>query len=1520
MVSTRYFREIFKVSPIPSLLIKANPPHFEMVEPNPAFCRTMGKSEDEIIGEKVFEVFPANPENGYSDGVETLRSSFEKVIITKKEHVMPRLRYDIPNRDLEVFQVRYWEPQNFPIFDDEGNVEFILHLVVDVTEEATSKLQLEASELQYKELIHSLDVMVWQADPESNNCTYMSPQAKAILGYDQEDWYEPGFWKEKLHPEDREWVISETIKHTREGKNYQIEYRMIKSDGTEIWLSDRVSIIKENGISIKIRGVLTDITQKKRAENRLEENERKFKKFLDHSLDIIWTVDSDGKIRQPNAAVNKILGYTQAELEGKHFVELVHDSDKELSLKEAEDLLGGKLTVAFENRFISKEGKTISLLWTAHWDEKEQRIFSVGKDITHKKDAEAKLKFNEQRFKSLVQHGADFIAVLDAKGINTYVSPTAKNITGWETENLVGYSAFTFIHEDDVDRVIANFNKVVNGAKVITETFRIQHKNGKYIWMETYAINMFENPVINGVVINARDITEKKYYLEWHEYVNKATNNAIFDWNFEENHIQWGGNISLLFDPSEDLTVYEFKDYTDKIHPEDKESLLKLLNELLKNRTEHQLKSSSRIANSEGIYLNIDIDGYFIRDRSGKVIRMIGAMRDTTAQKKFESELKISNQRYELVTQATSDVIWDWDIHTNSLFWGDGTQKLFGYMTGSLKPHIRAWYSRIHPKDYKKVNAEIKKNIVGGKNLWEGEYRFLNGNGEYNYVYHRGFVVRDTKGKALRLVGAMRNIHPDKMREVEDQLKLNIGNIFTHNETIDACLKETLKAISKVHEFSYAEIWMTSLNDNSISLRAHYGKGKYLISEDQTCFSKNEGIPGKIWAQNQSKFIESIEEDGDCVRKNLIKDNDFIKIAGYPIHFIDEVKAVIIFFYKRKSNDGQISPFTHDILGFLGSEIQRKKAEVELDHFFELSPDLMCISDANGFYLKLNHAFEVILGYKKEELLSTNFIDMIHEDDMYIFTDMSKKVESGEIMNHESRWKKKNGEYHWLSWTAKPFPGDGLIIAVGKDISEKKVQEEALADSHKEISNILESIQDGFIALDKDGIVSYWNNAAEKIVQTKREEILGNNIWTVFPAAKELKFYQEFKKVISEGVSVRFDEYYAPLDKWVMISAYPSETGLTAYLKDITESKLASLKLIQFKKVIENSKDEIAVISTVNESVYLNPAFTESFGFGAETLKQKGGPQKIFADEEQAAEVFSDLLAGRHWKGDVELVGNTKNIKSYYISAGPIHDDNGKLIAVFIIHTDISKRKETEGKLSSLYSSLQQQAKELTKYKNDLDQFAQIASKNLKEPLKKLNEKLNDFKTYYAEGMDEEGLSEIHHALISSEKMQKLIGRLLDYTLTGRENENYTKVDLNEVIKEITYALREEIHNKYAIIDAPKLPIIKGHKSHFLQIFSNLITNSLTYNQETPKVMIDFSQSKSHWTFTVRDNGTGISKQDQTNIFNLFERPNSGNNQSDIGMGLALARKIVERYKGKIWVVSEPGKGSVFHFTISKDL
>ena len=1388
MIHTAYLKDILHSTPIPSLVLKVGSPDFEIELANKAFLQFAEIPENPIEGQLLSALLSTSKPLGNYFEAESFRSALEKTVKTKNKVVLDKDKTSPQGKNSN------GEAALSPIFNESGDIVYIICTVNEENSNFTHYDQQVAAKDKWSDL--GTAIMVWEAELKNFQHTYVSPQSKAIFGYEPEEWYQANFWSDKVSPEDKDYVLDSLGDSNHPAPTFDLEYRIRKSDDTEIWVQDRISFIREPGKPAKFKGVLMDITNRKRIETEAHENRQKIRKILDHSLDIICIFDEEGRFIEVNEAARRIWGYSPAELKGNNFLNYVHPDDKERTDKEAQNIIRGNKTIAFENRYITKEGKTVPMWWSAHWDENEQQIFCVAKDATQMKEAERQLKYNEQRFKSLVQHGADFIAIMDTSGTYTYVSPTAKSITGWETGSLIGHRAFSFIHQDDINRVTGKFYEVINGIKeIVTDTFRILKKDGQYIWMETYAINMVNNPMINGIVINSRDVTERV---------------------------------------------------------------------------------------------------------------------------RIEKELKTVNQRYELVTQATTDAIWDWDLIDNSVYMGGGFYSLFGYKADDITPHISDWRSRIHPKDIKNIKKGIKEIIKSDQNIWEAEYRFLKSNGEYNYVYDRGFVVRDSKGKAIRMVGAMQNVHPAKMKEVQDNLKLHLGHIYTHHDTIDNCLKVTLKAILQVHDASYAEIWMTNIDDSGIELKAHYGKGTYSFLEDQTRFGRDEGLPGKIWVQNQPKFIDTIEDNEELIRKEFVLENKYNCIVGYPIHANKKVTAVILFYYKKKTEHTGFFTFIQDILNFLGSEIQRKKAELELDHFFELSPDLMCITNVNGNFIKINEAFEVLLGYKKEEIIATNFIDLIHPDDRFIYDDLPSKANTGQIMDHESRMKNKSGDYLWLSWTAKPFPGESLIVAVGKDISYKKIQEEKLAMAYQKNNSILESIQDGFIGIEKDWTVGYWNSAAEKMVQIKREEIVGQNLWDILPETKGLRIREEFSRAMEENVSVRFDEYYKGLDLWLMVSAFPSDTGLTVYLKDITERKIALQKLIQFKNVIENSKEEIAIISTVNESIYLNPAFKESFGYGAEKLKQIGGAQMIFANETQAAEVFSDLLAGRHWTGDVELKNSQNKILSYFISSGPIYDDNGKLIAVFIIHTDISKRKLFEAELKKLYSNLQQQAKELANYREELDQFAQIASKDLNKPLRFISDKLKNLKTYHAEVLDEQGLEDIQHALNSSDRMQHLIAELLEYTLIEKGNGQYEKTDLNKSLEEAQENLKSRIHDKFALIDASKLPVLKGYKTHFSLIFKTIISTVLELYSEKPRIGIEVNSDSTHWLFSIRTKGSVIDPAELQNISDFLKKPDA---DMDVGKYIALAtvRKIVGKYKGRLLLELGPGHSSIFYFTIAKN-
>jgi len=1517
MISTALFGEIFRMTPSPTLILKVDSPHFTIMGANLAYKEVTNLQDEDVIGQGIFDVFPDNPNDpDYTDGTKFLRESFERVLKTKEKDIIPLLKYDIPIRGTDEFEVRYWQPKNIPVLNDLGEVEYILHVAIDVTQSTISELELQASETKYKELVQSMNAIIWEADAKTFQYTFISPQAKNILGYEIDTWYENGFWEDHVHPEDKDRVLSYSLSMIGELKDHINEYRMIALDGSVVWISDVVSVTVTDIGGFVLRGVMTDITAKKIAEQAALANQSKISKILEHSQDIICMVNAEGIFLEVSPACENILGYKPDEMLGLPFLHFVHPDDASVSWEEAMHIIEGEATTTFENRYIHKNGDIVNMLWSCKWDEVNQSMYCVGKDGTYKKKIELQLQYSEQRFKSLVHYGADFIAILDTEGNFTYAGLNSEAILGYEAKALVGISAFSLVHQDDLPRVYALFMKLIEGSNIISDTFRYKNGDGKYQWMETIAIDMRDNPAVGGIVVNSRDVSEKKHYLEWHEYVNKATNNAIYDWDILEDKVQWGGYVEDIFSAS-DLKDTNSNIWVTKLHPDYKDKILQNLNDTLYNSKENRWSVEYKLANAEGVYLDIVEEGFFIRNNAGEAIRMIGALRDITDRKRFETEIQTSHQRYAMVTQATSDAIWDWDLITNSLYWGEGFQKLFGHNPGDLHKDIRSWNKLIHPKDYKRITDEIQQTIETDTSTWEGEYRFLNSRGDYVYVYDRGFVQRDKDGRAIRMVGAMQDIHTEKMKEVEDGIKLAISKIFTQEPTLESSFKKTIKAILQKSEFSYGEIWLSDVDRKSIALTAHYGKGTYTIEKDYLQLEWNKGFGGYIFNNKQDLFIEDIQDSTLFLRKNFARENGFQSVWGYPILFNEQVTAVVLLYYKMDRKKSNYSPLGSDILNLLGSEIQRKKAELELKFFFDLSPDFLCIVGMDGSFIKVNQKFEREIGPIFKNGIPLTYHEYSHPDDQGKIDTAMESLMQGKVTYNESQYRTQTGEYIWVGWDTAALLEQGFLFTIGKDITARKNQEKELEKSNALLTETLESIQDGFFTLDFDWKVTYWNNEAERILYAKREDVLGKSLWESFPEGLKLKFFKEYNRAMTHREIINFEEYFPPLAKWFNVTAFPSDNGITVYFKDITQTKTESLNLLQFKNVYENSLDEIAIISTVNDDIYLNPAYTDSLGYNVDNIKQLGGPQKAFASEDIAAEVFSSLLAGQHWKGDVELITIERNLLSYHISGGPVFDDEGKLIAVFLIHTNISQRKEIEDKLKDLYADLKLQTKALAESHQELEQFAHVASNDLQAPLLGINESLHRLQQEF---LKDQGQPYIQEALQKSARLQFLINGLLEYTLMGRDKGEVEKVDLNEVIGNINKELREQIIDKFAIIDVPTMPVIKGHRAHLEQIFKNLITNSLTYNDGRPRIIIDFDSSKTHWLFSVSDNGTGFDPSYVEKIFHLFQTLDGRHNPEAKGMGLAITKKLVEKYKGNIWAETEPNVGSTFHFTISKDL
>ncbi len=297
------------------------------------------------------------------------------------------------------------------------------------------------------------------------------------------------------------------------------------------------------------------------------------------------------------------------------------------------------------------------------------------------------------------------------------------------------------------------------------------------------------------------------------------------------------------------------------------------------------------------------------------------------------------------------------------------------------------------------------------------------------------------------------------------------------------------------------------------------------------------------------------------------------------------------------------------------------------------------------------------------------------------------------------------------------------------------------------------------------------------------------------------------------------------------------------------------------------------------------------------------------------AELATDIIAGRT---DSQLVIVYWN---YAVHLGFF------LIIVFILSalkTEYEKTvklnvdlQQTLVELKRTQDELERKAQDLVRSNAELEQFAYIAAHDLRQPLIVAAGYINRLRRIYKDKLAPDADSLIRHASDAITRMEALINALLAYARVGTKARDLKLIDYNDMVRCATTNLQVEIERSRAIVTHDELPTTLGDNIQVVQLFQNLISNSLKFQREKPpRVHITTEHKEKEWVISIWDNGIGIDPKHVNCIFDIFQRAHNSSEHPGNGIGLAICKKIVENHGGRIWVESTPGKGSTFKFTI----
>ncbi len=392
-----------------------------------------------------------------------------------------------------------------------------------------------------------------------------------------------------------------------------------------------------------------DITQKIEAEEKQKINDKRFAALIEHASEIISLTDKNGDVIYVSPCIERITGFKPKEIIDKTCFLQMHPDQAEESKAVLQELLQNPgVPIQRTNRFLHKNGEYICVEGTVINllnDPSVRAIVSNYREITEKIKVEQALKLSERLFKALVQDGADLIGILDLEGNYKFISPSAATIVGVEAHKLIGKNAFDYIHKEDKQRVFNQFNLLKRKKRVQISPFRFKNANNNWIWLETIATNMLDDPAVQGIVSNSRDITlnvnynqKLKQNFERYESLAKATSDAIWDHDFEINKTYIAGEgYRNLFGYNLANQFSENLFWESKLHPEEKETILVQLNKTIQDPLITQSELEYRFLKADGSYAHVR-DRFFIIRENGKPLRMLGAKQDVTNQKIEEQE------------------------------------------------------------------------------------------------------------------------------------------------------------------------------------------------------------------------------------------------------------------------------------------------------------------------------------------------------------------------------------------------------------------------------------------------------------------------------------------------------------------------------------------------------------------------------------------------------------------------------------------------------------------------------------------------------------------------------------------------------------------------------------------------------------------------------------------------------------------------------------------------------------------
>ena len=895
----------------------------------------------------------------------------------------------------------------------------------------------------------------------------------------------------------------------------------------------------------------------------------------------------------------------------------------------------------------------------------------------------------------------------------------------------------------------------------------------------------------------------------------------------------------------------------------------------------------------------VEIRFFSVLDQAGEIQYYMAFCKSLHIEIEYQKLSKLNQSVQSLASVGG----WELDIETGEIIWTDEVYEIYGIPKGTSITKIKG-ISYYAPHDRKRITQYVE-DCISKKQSYDDIFEFIDHQGKKKWVRAIGEPILDPRGKVTRLVGTFQDVTDEKNE---------------HNEILIS--KNRLK---KLIDVVPAGIFETDLNGNYVFINEEW-KTLTGLSEKE---AQGDGWKDAVHPDDREevflkwKRATSENRDFDLTYR-------FQKTNGEITHVRGRSTAIT-------SPDGRTIGYlgaVQDITKELKMQEELQRSNEEISRFFEVSLDLLCIANLDGYFIKINPMFSKILGYTEEELLTKPFINFVHPEDIDSTLNELEKLNQGELsVNFQNRYRCKDGSYRHFRWVSSTDPEKGLAYASAHDVTELM-----------EIQNELTSYKTGLdnhsivATTTPEGVITDVNDRFVKVSGYSRKELIGKTHHIINSGEHPKSFWRHFWKTISSGQTWRGEiknkaksgNYY-----WVDTTIAPifGPNGKIkkhlAFRFEITERKELEERLISktahLNHVIQNSPGMVYQFVMTHQGEFYFPFVSNQafliYGLSPEEFKKDSNilMKMVHPDEietlTQAILKSAQDLSVFEWKG--RIVDVNQQVKWIQARSTPVRKENGDTLWDGVI-IDITKEVEQENEMM-----LQKQIYHHNAKLASIGELAAGVGHEINNPLAIIKGNL-----FIAEALLSNSPVKIERvrkvlrkANLAGERIEKIVLGLR--TFSRSDDLSQSSFNLYDAIYESVMMIQEiykqeGIDLKFHSQVKEENAVIFGNRGRIQQIIMNLLSNSKDSTEDLDQRRIDvfLDEAKDLLTLTVKDNGRGIKEEFKDKIFDPFFTTKEVHKGT--GIGLSLVHQIVKEHDGDIKVESKPNQGSSFTITLKK--